>query len=169
MNFFGMGPLELVVVLVLALVFIGPEKLPEVAAQLGKVYRDLRRVTAELSTEFNESMQEIQSIHTEVQGEVQSLQSLDLGTSEEPATAVGTPSDTVPSPVGAAVAGGAAAAAEEQSAATAVAVPYGPTADASIAARDPAALESQPSPSEQAPGPNGSVAARVPDDLLPPY
>src|SRR5205085_11597319 len=62
MNFFGMGPLELLVVLVLALVFLGPEKLPEMAAQLGKVVRDLRRISNELSAEFNQSMAEIQSI-----------------------------------------------------------------------------------------------------------
>jgi sec-independent protein translocase protein TatB len=168
MNFFGMGPLELVVVLVLALVFIGPEKLPEVAAQLGEVYRDLRRVTAELSSEFNESMQEIQSIRTEVQDEVQSLQSLDLGDSEAPAT------ETVPSaaptvaPVGATV--GGTAAAEGQSAATAVTVPYGPEVDATVVQRDAAAFESDaPPPVEQVPAPNGRAAARVPDELLPPY
>lgn len=36
-------PLELIVVLVLALIFFGPEKLPEVAASAGKFVRDLRQ------------------------------------------------------------------------------------------------------------------------------
>ena len=35
-------PLELIVVLVLALIFFGPEKLPEVAASAGKFVRELR-------------------------------------------------------------------------------------------------------------------------------
>jgi Sec-independent protein translocase protein TatA len=35
-------PLELIIVLVLALIFFGPEKLPEVAATAGKFVRDLR-------------------------------------------------------------------------------------------------------------------------------
>ena len=35
-------PLELIVVLVLALIFFGPEKLPEVAATAGKFVRELR-------------------------------------------------------------------------------------------------------------------------------
>ena len=167
MNFFGMGPLELVVVLVLALVFIGPEKLPEVAAQLGKLYRDLRRVTAELSSEFNESMQEIQSIRTEVQGEVQSLQSLDLDAPEATASASGPPAEPSASPVGAAVA--SVATAGDQAVAAGVAVPYGPAADAAVVERDASAFESQASTDEQAPAANGRVAARVPDDLLPPY
>jgi TatA/E family protein of Tat protein translocase len=36
-------PLELIVVLVLALIFFGPEKLPEVAASAGKFMRELRQ------------------------------------------------------------------------------------------------------------------------------
>jgi TatA/E family protein of Tat protein translocase len=35
-------PLELIIVLVLALIFFGPEKLPEVAASAGKFVRELR-------------------------------------------------------------------------------------------------------------------------------
>lgn len=35
-------PLELILVLVLALIFFGPEKLPEVAASAGKFIRELR-------------------------------------------------------------------------------------------------------------------------------
>jgi Tat protein translocase TatB subunit len=80
MNIFGMGPLELLVVLMLALVFLGPEKLPEVLGQLGKVYREVRKMTNELSAEFNDSMQEFKE-----------LQDFDLGLSEmsepEPAAA----------------------------------------------------------------------------------
>ena len=56
MNFLGMGPMELMVILVLALIIFGPGKLPEIAGQVGKVVRDFRRTTAELSSEFNRTL-----------------------------------------------------------------------------------------------------------------
>ena len=46
MNFLGMGPMELMVILVLALIIFGPGKLPEIAGQVGKVVRDFRRTTS---------------------------------------------------------------------------------------------------------------------------
>jgi TatA/E family protein of Tat protein translocase len=55
-NFLGMGPMELMVILVLALIIFGPGKLPEIAGQVGKVVRDFRRTTAELSSEFNRTL-----------------------------------------------------------------------------------------------------------------
>lgn len=39
---FGLGTGELLVVLALALIFIGPEKLPEIATTLGKFVRQIR-------------------------------------------------------------------------------------------------------------------------------
>src|SRR5215208_719450 len=56
MNFLGMGPMELMLILVLALIVFGPGKLPEIAGQVGKVVRDFRRTTAELSSEFNRTL-----------------------------------------------------------------------------------------------------------------
>ena len=50
MNFLGMGPMELMMILVLALIVFGPGKLPEIAGQVGRVVRDFRRTTAELSS-----------------------------------------------------------------------------------------------------------------------
>ena len=56
MNFLGMGPMELMVILVLALIVFGPGKLPEIAGQVGRVVRDFRRMTGELSSEFNRTI-----------------------------------------------------------------------------------------------------------------
>lgn len=43
---------ELVVVMLLALIFLGPKKLPEVAATLGKAIRGFRRATSELTDQL---------------------------------------------------------------------------------------------------------------------
>jgi sec-independent protein translocase protein TatB len=57
MNVLGMGPMELLLILVLALIVFGPAKLPEVAGQIGKAIADFRRTTGELSEEFNRTIQ----------------------------------------------------------------------------------------------------------------
>jgi len=51
-----MGPMELMVILVLALIVFGPGKLPEIAGQVGRVVRDFRRMTGDLSSEFNRTL-----------------------------------------------------------------------------------------------------------------
>ena len=48
MNFLGMGTLEIFVVLLVAFLFLGPERMIGVARTLGKTMAELRRMTAEL-------------------------------------------------------------------------------------------------------------------------
>jgi TatA/E family protein of Tat protein translocase len=57
MNFLGMGPMELVLIVVLALIVFGPARLPEIMGQVGKAIGDFRRATSELSDEFNRTIQ----------------------------------------------------------------------------------------------------------------
>jgi sec-independent protein translocase protein TatB len=57
MNIFGMGPLEILLIVVLALIVFGPAKLPEIMGQVGKAIGDFRRATSELSDEFNRTIQ----------------------------------------------------------------------------------------------------------------
>src|SRR5215469_16993272 len=57
MNFLGMGPLELMLIVVLALIVFGPAKLPEIMGQIGRAIADFRRATSELSDEFNRTIQ----------------------------------------------------------------------------------------------------------------
>src|SRR5215470_5473910 len=57
MNVLGLGPLEILLVVVLALIVFGPAKLPEIMAQVGKAIGDFRRATSELSDEFNRTIQ----------------------------------------------------------------------------------------------------------------
>lgn len=56
MNFLGMGPLELLLILGLALIVFGPGKLPEVARQVGKTVGELRRVSNEVTRELQRSI-----------------------------------------------------------------------------------------------------------------
>jgi TatA/E family protein of Tat protein translocase len=57
MNILGMGPLEILLIVVLALIVFGPAKLPEIMGQVGKAIADFRRATSELSDEFNRTIQ----------------------------------------------------------------------------------------------------------------
>jgi sec-independent protein translocase protein TatB len=49
---FGLGFGEIVIILVLALVLLGPQKLPEVAKQLGKGMRDFKKASDDLKGQF---------------------------------------------------------------------------------------------------------------------
>jgi Tat protein translocase TatB subunit len=49
---FGIGPEELVLVLIIALIVLGPERMPKVARDIGRVVGDLRRTSDELREEF---------------------------------------------------------------------------------------------------------------------
>ncbi len=70
MQFFGIGPLEILMVLVVALLVLGPQRLPEVAVQLARAIKAIRRyaatMTAEFRREFREAYQEIEQMRAEL-------------------------------------------------------------------------------------------------------
>src|ERR1700761_5362808 len=49
---FGLGMGALVVILALALIFLGPKRLPDVATSLGKAIRSFRKATRDLSDQL---------------------------------------------------------------------------------------------------------------------
>ena len=53
---FSMGPAELVIILVVALVVVGPEKLPELARMVGRAMRDLRKYADDVRGEFQKDL-----------------------------------------------------------------------------------------------------------------
>jgi TatA/E family protein of Tat protein translocase len=49
----GIGPMELILILIVALMVFGPDKLPQIGAKLGRGMRDMRRATRAISEEIN--------------------------------------------------------------------------------------------------------------------
>ncbi len=58
---FGIGLPELIIIMVIALIVIGPNKLPDAARALGKGMREFRKATQDLkdSIDFDEGIQDI--------------------------------------------------------------------------------------------------------------
>ncbi len=52
MEFLGVGPLELLLILLIALIVLGPDKLPDVARQMGKAVREFNRLSKGMTEEF---------------------------------------------------------------------------------------------------------------------
>jgi len=48
MNILGMGTMEILLILLIAFIVLGPEKMVDVARMLGKTSRELRRMSADL-------------------------------------------------------------------------------------------------------------------------
>lgn len=57
----GIGTPELLIILVVALIVLGPKRLPEIARMLGKALRDLRRATNHLSSDIREDLGDVRS------------------------------------------------------------------------------------------------------------
>lgn len=56
---FNIGPWELMLILVVALIVVGPNKLPEVAKSIGKGINEFKKVTTGYKREFQEAMDSI--------------------------------------------------------------------------------------------------------------
>ena len=50
MNFFGMGTMEVLIVLLVAFIFLGPDRMVDAARFLGKLAGEARRMVADLPT-----------------------------------------------------------------------------------------------------------------------
>jgi Tat protein translocase TatB subunit len=64
MEFFGVGPWELLLILIVALIIVGPSKLVEVARTLGKMVRAVRKASAELTTAVTRELEATKNIPT---------------------------------------------------------------------------------------------------------
>lgn len=77
MNIFSnIGITELVVILLLALLVVGPERLPELARQLGKTLRDVRRAYENLTRDLGPELTSIQKSTQELRDSVESVRAI---------------------------------------------------------------------------------------------
>jgi sec-independent protein translocase protein TatB len=60
---FGIGPLELILIAVLALIVLGPERLPGVMREGAKYMRRMRRMGNELTSQFSEELKMLDEIN----------------------------------------------------------------------------------------------------------
>ncbi|GAB4530459.1 MAG: hypothetical protein Kow0063_08600 [Anaerolineae bacterium] len=64
MDFLGIGPLELIVVLIIAFIVVGPERLPELARSIGKTLGDLRALSQGLTAEWQKEFDSLSQTET---------------------------------------------------------------------------------------------------------
>lgn len=70
---FGIGYQEMVLIGVAALLIFGPGRLPEMASQVGKWVREFRRMSSDLTSEFESAMSEVEDVKKSVQREFGSM------------------------------------------------------------------------------------------------
>jgi len=58
MEFFGMGMWEILVILVVALVVLGPGRITEVGRTMGKIVRTLRKASFDLTAQVTKELEE---------------------------------------------------------------------------------------------------------------
>lgn len=77
MNIFSnIGITELVVILLLALLVVGPERLPELGRKLAKTLRDVRKAYENLTKDLGPELMSIQQATQELRESVQSVKSI---------------------------------------------------------------------------------------------
>src|SRR5438045_3285229 len=80
MEVFGIGLPELLLIAVVALIVLGPERLPQAARTLGKGIADIRRAMEPARSAWQDLTNEISSVSSEVTGAVKSVSVTGRGT-----------------------------------------------------------------------------------------
>ncbi|MEX2158220.1 MAG: twin-arginine translocase TatA/TatE family subunit [Dehalococcoidia bacterium] len=69
MEVFGVGPLELLVILVILLIVVGPRRLPEMAVELAHMLRTVRKFGTQISQELTETMSDLEKEYADIKGD----------------------------------------------------------------------------------------------------
>ena len=62
-SFFGIGILELMLIIVLAIIVLGPERMPGVIRQIAKFIRQMRAIGSELTSQFSEELEMLDELN----------------------------------------------------------------------------------------------------------
>ncbi len=79
---FGIGMGELMVILVVALLFVGPDKLPDAAKAIGKGIRELRKAadnvkqTVEKDEDMRGAIEQLRSVKRDLEGQFEDMPSI---------------------------------------------------------------------------------------------
>src|SRR5690606_31607656 len=69
-EFLGIGYQELLLVLVLLLVVVGPERLPQMAYQIGRAVREMQKYARAVRDEFSEELGYIEEQYQTIRGDI---------------------------------------------------------------------------------------------------
>lgn len=98
MNFMGMGPAELILILVIALIVFGPGKLTEIGGTLGRTVREFRKAANEMTQELQQSVQDVRQPIDEIRRPPLDQQSVVTAQQSYGANNAVCPSCTAPNP-----------------------------------------------------------------------
>jgi len=73
MEFLGVGPAELLLILVIALIVVGPERLPEISRTIAKTLNNLRAMSQNLTAEWQQELTAVNDLKAGAQELRQSL------------------------------------------------------------------------------------------------
>jgi sec-independent protein translocase protein TatB len=74
MDFLGIGPFEIALVVLIAFIVLGPDRIPGVMRQLGKWTRQLREFTNNITRDYGTDIQQLTGEVTALQEELRSIQ-----------------------------------------------------------------------------------------------
>jgi len=75
MNFLGVGPLEVALVVIVAVIVLGPERIPGVAVQLARAVRYMRGYATDATADIRKELQELTKEYDEVRKELNEFRS----------------------------------------------------------------------------------------------
>jgi len=74
MDFFGIGPLEIILVLIIGLIIFGPGKLPQISRDVGKALRSFKKAASDISAEMSKEMKELEEKEQDKKSDSQPVQ-----------------------------------------------------------------------------------------------
>jgi Tat protein translocase TatB subunit len=103
---FGIGMPELIIIAVLALIVLGPKKLPDLAKSMGRAVREFKKATSELkeTLQVDSEFSEVKKAFTEFESDVNKTIQTEAGGADTPAVSAAAgaaaiaPAETAPAP-----------------------------------------------------------------------